>query len=74
VVREQDFGNCIAGALREAKQPTTGGCVMSLPYHKVDWDLVHEVRRLQGRVQELDKQVAELHRLVSRELADRAAS
>ena len=38
---------------------------MSLPYHKVDWDLVREVRRLQGRVQELEKQHRELQRLVS---------
>ena len=38
---------------------------MSLPYHKVDWELVYEVRRMQGRVQELEKQVKELHRLVS---------
>jgi hypothetical protein len=38
---------------------------VSLPYHKVDWDLVREVRRLQGRVMELERQVAELHRLVS---------
>ena len=29
---------------------------MSLPYHKVDWELVAEVRRLQGRVAELEKQ------------------
>lgn len=38
---------------------------MSLPYHKIDWDLVYEVRRLQGRVTELEKQVQELHRLTS---------
>lgn len=38
---------------------------MSLPYHKIDWDLVREVRTLQGKVEELTKQVAELHRLVS---------
>lgn len=38
---------------------------MSLPYHRVDWELVAEVRRLQGRVAELEKQVRELHRLVS---------
>lgn len=42
---------------------------MSLPYHKVDWDLVAEVRRTQGRVGELEKQVRELQRLVSATLA-----
>lgn len=38
---------------------------MSLPHHKVDWELVAEVRRLQGRMAELEKQIQELHRLVS---------
>lgn len=38
---------------------------MSLPDHKVDWDLVREVRQMQGRMQELEKQVKELQRLVS---------
>ncbi|MGV0805794.1 hypothetical protein [Mycolicibacterium setense] len=38
---------------------------MSLPYHKVDWDLVRELRQMQGRVAELENQVKELHRLVS---------
>ena len=42
---------------------------MSLPYHKVDWELVAEVRRTQGRVGELEKQVRELQRLVSAALA-----
>lgn len=42
---------------------------MSLPYHKVDWELVAEVRRTQARVSELEKQVTELNRLVSRMLA-----
>lgn len=43
---------------------------MSLPYHKVDWELVAEVRRTQGRVTELEKQVRELQRLVSKSLAE----
>jgi hypothetical protein len=38
---------------------------VSLPYHKIDWDLVYEVRKMQGRMKELEKQVKELHRLVS---------
>ena len=38
---------------------------MGLPYHKVDWELVAEVRRTKGRVSELEKQVVELQRLVS---------
>lgn len=43
---------------------------MSLPYHKVDWELVAEVRRVQGRLSELEKQMRELQRLVSRALAE----
>ncbi|GAS95486.1 uncharacterized protein RMCC_2452 [Mycolicibacterium canariasense] len=42
---------------------------MSIPYHKVDWELVAEVRRVQGRIGELEKQVRELQRLVSAALA-----
>ena len=43
---------------------------MSLPYHKIDWDLVAEVRRLQGKVSEMEKQMQELQRLVSASTAD----
>lgn len=43
---------------------------MSLPYHKVDWDLVREVRQIQGQMRELERQVKELHRLVSRALGE----
>lgn len=42
---------------------------MSLPDHKIDWDLVREVRVLQSRTSELATQVKELHRLVSSSLA-----
>lgn len=38
---------------------------MSLPYHKVDWDLVAEVRQIQSRVSDLEKNVIELTRLLS---------
>ena len=41
---------------------------MSIPYHKIDWDLVAEVRRVQGRLAEVEKQMKELHRLVSKML------
>jgi hypothetical protein len=47
----------------------SGARRLSLPYHKIDWDLVYEFRRVQGRVRELEKQVAELQRLVSATLA-----
>jgi chaperonin cofactor prefoldin len=42
---------------------------VSLPYHKIDWDLVREVRTLQGQMRETQKQLQELQRLVSRTLA-----
>lgn len=42
---------------------------MSLPYHRIDWDLVAEVRKLQAQMRELQEQVKELHRLVSREVS-----
>jgi len=38
---------------------------VSIPYHRVDWDLVAEVRQLQGRVSSLEKNVIELTRLSS---------
>jgi hypothetical protein len=38
---------------------------MSLPYHKVDWDLVREVRVIQARLAEQEKQIRDLNRLVS---------
>lgn len=41
---------------------------MGLPDHRIDWDLVYEVRRLSARVEELEKQMRELQRLVSARL------